>query len=581
LVIDCVIDANRNIKYFKKQPLITVRKSGMTTDTYEQEEQASPLDLNQILAIAKRRFFYFLIPVVIAGSIVVAIAFLLPPRYESYATVLVESQQIPVEFVQSTVTSDPNQRITVIKQRVMTRTNLLRIVDKYNVFAEERKRLSVTKLIEEMQRLVSVDVITAENGQGRRGATTIAFRLSFQHENPQTATKVANELVTLFLSENVKTRTERASETTEFLEQEAQKLKEQMIIAEAAISNYKQLHRDNLPEHLNLRLSRLERIQAEIKALEQQLINLREERRYLDVEMASAEAGEDPSAGSQSVVSDTEKELNLLKDALTTASVKLTDAHPDIKALKRRIGMLEKKLEDELSTSQEDNDIDRKAAKSTNPKIQRLLDRLQIRISSNTASIQKFEKDLTELRAKASEIEERVLKTPEVERELITLARNHREIFEKYSELQAKQGKAQLAQNLEEEKKAERFILLEPPVTPTEPVWPDRLKIFGIGGFLAIASGIGTALLVELVDKRIRTASELETLLKRPPLVSIPYIQTHRDVQKKRYRYGMVLLVPTLMGLGVLAAIHVLYKPLDVLFYRVWVYLEKLNLLPF
>jgi succinoglycan biosynthesis transport protein ExoP len=98
---------------------------------------------------------------------------------------------------------------------------------------------------------------------------------------------------------------------------------------------------------------------------------------------------------------------------------------------------------------------------------------------------------------------------------------------------------------------------------------------------LAIASGIGTALLVELVDKRIRTASELETLLKRPPLVSIPYIQTHRDVQKKRYRYGMVLLVPTLMGLGVLAAIHVLYKPLDVLFYRVWVYLEKLNLLPF
>ncbi|MEP4191252.1 MAG: Wzz/FepE/Etk N-terminal domain-containing protein, partial [Sneathiella sp.] len=425
----------------------------MSSDILDHEEQGPSFDFGQIVAIGKRRFFFFLIPFILAGVIAVAVAYLLPPRYESTATVLVESQQIPVELVQSTVTSDPNQRITIIKQRVMTRNNLLQIIDKYEVFTAERKKLSVTKLIEEMQRLVTVDVITADSGRGRRGATTIAFKVSFQHESPSIATKVANELVTLFLSENVKTRTARATETTDFLEQEAEKLKKKLVEMETAISEYKKTHSENLPEHINLRLGRLERTKAEIKILEEQVRSLREERRYLDVELEAAQSGEDPTTGEVAAASETQKELDRLEDLLIDASVRLTDAHPDIKSLKRRIAALEKKLADEEAASAEDG-IEPKSLKASNPKIKRLLDKLQIRISSNSANIEKFQSELIELRKKASEIEQKILKTPEVERELVTLTRTHREIFEKYTELQAKQGKAQLAQNLEEEKKA-------------------------------------------------------------------------------------------------------------------------------
>lgn len=553
----------------------------MSSETLHHEDAAPSLDIGQIIAIGKRRFLFFLIPVAIVALVSIAAAYLLPPRYESSATVLVESQQIPVELVQSTVTSDPNQRITIIKQRVMTRNNLLRIIDKYDVFKVERKRFSVTKLIEEMQQLVTVEVITAESSRSRRGAATIAFKVSFQHESPEIATKVANELVTLFLSENVRTRTARATETTEFLENEAAKLKEELIEAEAAISKYKKENNENLPEHLNLRLSMLDRTQAEIKALERQISSLQEERRYLDVELAAAQAGENPTTGKKEVEkTDTENELDLLKDMLAEASVKLTDAHPDIKSLKRRIASVEEKLSSEETEAQE-NSIEKKSLKTTSNTENRLIQRLQIRISSNFENTKKFKKDVKALQQKILDIEELVLKTPEVERGLIALNRNYREIFEKYSELQAKQGKAQLAQNLEEEKKAERFILLEPPVLPSEPVWPNRIKIIGIGSFLAFASGIGTALLVELVDKRVRTASELEALLRHPPLASIPYIKTQRDIQKKRYKIGMVLILPTILGFGALVAIHFLYKPLDVLFYRIWVYLDKLSILPF
>jgi len=551
----------------------------MSSDIIQNEEQEASFDLGQIIAIGRRRFIFFLIPSILVGAVAIAVTYLLPQRYESSATVLVESQQIPVELVQSTVTSDPNQRITIIKQRVMTRKNLLRIIDKYKVFAADRKKLSVTKLIEQMQKLVTINVITADTKRGR--GTTIAFKLSFQNESPEIATKVANELVTLFLSENVKTRTARATETTQFLEQEADKLKKNLIDAETAISIYKRENSENLPEHLDLRLNRVERSKNEVKTLELRISSLREERRYLDVELTSVRFG----SGTLSDDEDEEliedrKELDTLKDLLVESSVRLTDSHPDMKSLRRKIAVLEDKMEKE--------EAERVKAESSNTiptpksgKAARLIERLEISLSSNINNIKKYEAELVEVRAKIKDIEERILKTPEVERGLITLSRNHQEIFQKYTELQAKQGKAQLAQNLEEEKKAERFILLEPPVLPTEPVWPNRIKFLGIGGFLAFASGIGTALLVELIDKRIRTAAQLEALLRHPPLVSIPYIKTQRDIQKKRYKIGMTLIIPFFLFLVGLAAVHYLYKPLDILFYRIWVYLDKLNLLPF
>ena len=549
----------------------------MTADYYNHEEEEQSFDLGQIVDIAKRRFLFFLIPTIIGSIIAVAVVYLIPQRYESLGTVLVESQQIPVELVQSTVTTDPNQRITIIKQRVMTRNNLLKIIDKYDVFKEERKKLSVSKLIESMEKLIQIDVITADIG-GRRGSQTIAFKVGFQHENPAIAAQVANELVTLFLSENVRTRTARASETTEFLQQEATKLRDQLNAAEQAISEFKQKNKDSLPEQLSIRMSMLERTKDEIKAYTQRLSSLEDERKYLEVEISAAKSGQNISKPAQTPENTTELELEKARDALVQLSTRLTDRHPDIKSLKRRISALEEKLLQEQAADVND-DLD-PSMSGLSPSMKRLVEQLQLRMESNEKARLEAESELARLRAEGKDLEAKILKTPEVERDLTVLVRKHREILSKYQELEAKQGKARLAQNLEEEKKAERFILLEPPVPPTEPVWPNRPKFLGIGGFIAFAMGIGTAVLMELVDRRIRTSKELETLLKDPPLATIPYIKTRRDIQKKRYKFMAVLAIPAAIGLSGIVAIHVFYKPLDLLFYQVWSHLQKLGILP-
>ena len=60
----------------------------------------------------------------------VIVALLWPPTYRSAATILIEEQEIPTDLIRSTITSYATQRIQTISQRVMTRANLMQIIEK-------------------------------------------------------------------------------------------------------------------------------------------------------------------------------------------------------------------------------------------------------------------------------------------------------------------------------------------------------------------------------------------------------------------------------------------------------------------
>ncbi len=547
----------------------------MSHDYTLHEEEQSSFDFGMILSAAKRRYLFFLIPFLVILVAATVVTMSLKPIYESTGTILVETQQIPTDLVQSSVTSDPNQRITIIQQRVMTRRNLLEIIDKYNVFGDDRKNLPVSTLIQRMQNLIDVSVITSQvSGGHRRSVTTIAFTVSFEYEVPEIAAKVTNELVTLFLSENVKTRTARASETTAFLENEAQKLRSQLEEVEGQIVAYKQEHRDKLPEHLSLRLTMLERAEAEIRDMTREIRSLEEEKRYLQIELTSARSGRTTAGG---VVGQTELQSNIedLKDALLDASTRLTASHPDIIALNKRIAALEAQQAEVEAAAQASasTDSDPTPTSGYNP----LVETLQARIQSADQKIAEARQQIVVSREKVEELEGIIIDIPQVERGLATLDRTYQDLLQSVNELERKQAQAQLSQNLEEEKKAERFILLEPPAVPSVPVRPDRKKILGIGALAAFAAGIGFVVLIELLDRRVRSASELEALLKHPPIVSIPYITTQSESGKRKYRLLIILLIPVVAALVGLAAIHFLYEPLDSLFYKAWVAIDRLR----
>ena len=174
----------------------------------KQEEAFNPLHYVEIL---KKRKLYGLIPFLCVISIGAAVALLWPPKYLSEGKILVVSQQIPVDLVRPTVTATASERISVIEQRVMTRDNLLKIVDKYQMYADQRGRLSRTDLLDLIRastvtRPVDLDILRRPNE-----GFTVAVKIGFIDRRPEIATQVANELITLFLNEDARNRTARAT----------------------------------------------------------------------------------------------------------------------------------------------------------------------------------------------------------------------------------------------------------------------------------------------------------------------------------------------------------------------------------
>lgn len=213
------------------------------------------LSIRDYIAIIKDRALVLGVSAVVILAATVAVALMVPPIYQSTGTILVESQQISPELVSTNTTSFADERIEVIRQRVMTRENLLRIIDKYNLFAD--KRLSESDKIDQMRNAIVVETLTTfVRG---RGEATVAFNVSFEHKQAEVAKEVADELVTLFLNENLKQRTERANETTEFLTQEANKLGAELASLENQLADFKQAHANALPEHQTLRMNMLSR----------------------------------------------------------------------------------------------------------------------------------------------------------------------------------------------------------------------------------------------------------------------------------------------------------------------------------
>lgn len=509
--------------------------------------------LRDHLAALRRRAVPAAIVFVLVFAAGIMVALLLPPTYRATGTILVESQQIPTDLIRSTVTSFADERILVIKQRVMTQGNLRRIIDKYDLFADERRSIPASELMDTMREHIGLELISADVVGNRRA--TIAFKVSFDDERAEVAYRVANELVTLFLEENVRTRTERATETTEFLTEEADRLKASLETAETQIAEYKQRYRNALPQHHELRMNMLVRTEAELKEVERAYKDAQSELRLLDVELTASRSGMGPtvSDGSQ-VAASPARQLAVYKTELAKLSASYSPTHPDVRSLRKKIEALEASVGGTPEPAEPITMTELATAK------------VQARIAATEARLASLGDQQRALQAKRAELERIIVETPQVERGMVSLLRDYENARAKYEEVRAKQMSAQMAENLEEGKKAERFSLIEPPLLPDKPIEPDRKKLATMGFFLALAGSGGIVMALESFNPRVRGAQSLAALIGGPPLVTIPYITTRAERRRRKdpRRTWVPAAAALLLIAGATAAAHFLYKPLDV-----------------
>lgn len=537
------------------------------------------LSLRDYLSILKRRALLIVGTFLGVSAVAVAVALLVPPVYQSTGTIMVESQQIPTDLVQATVTSYADERIQIIKQRVMTRDNLLRIIEKYQLFKDRPISFTPSEQIDEMRDLITVQIVNANVQPGQRGASaTIAFKVSFEDRRPEIAQRVANELVTLFLNENVKVRTERATQTTEFLTQEANKLKGDLDKLENQIAAYKQENGVALPENSAMAMNTIQRLESDLRTNQRDYSAAEEEARSLDVELASAKAAVASAAaatgGGSSVagmVDVNEIELQKARAQLAHMQETYTENHPDVRSAKRRIAGLEKAIADAAKEPA------KPAGSGTSglpvpPSVaaaQMVVAKIESRMAGARSRMASLRAEQGQLQVRLREAENQVLKAPQVERGLASLLRDRESAQRKYEEIRAKQMSAQVAENLEGEQKAERFSLLEPPIAPDRPIKPNRKKMIALGIVLAGVAAAGLVMLLETLHGTVRGADAVAAIVGQRPLVLVPYIPIKEEMARQRKLWWRTAIAAVVVVIALLAAIHFFYMPLDSLVFKI------------
>ena len=243
-------------------------------DQIFEPDRSHLLRIGYYIDLVRRRWPCFVIPFMAIALAGATIVYLWPPTYLSQGKILVQSQQIASELVRPTVTNAAQERVQVIEQRTTTRDNLLAIMDKFQLFPEERKWMSATQVVDLMKKSTKIALVLQPLSFAKLYSPnpnpTIVFTVGFEHSDPQIATQVANELVSGILSEDLRDRTSRASDTTKFLAREVQKLQAESAAIDAKIEQTKVVQARppaNSPDQPAVQLAQLKSELAQKSAL--------------------------------------------------------------------------------------------------------------------------------------------------------------------------------------------------------------------------------------------------------------------------------------------------------------------------
>ena len=512
--------------------------------------------------------------VFVAGT---AVAYLLPSIYRSTATILIEQQKIPQELVRSTITTFANQRIQIINRRVMTRSNLLEIINKFSLYEEEKESLPDAVLIKKMRNnidmdIVSIDVIDPRSG--RPTQATIAFTVSFTSKSPILAQKITNELASLYLSENLKSRTKLAVETANFLTDEAERISKKMTMQEQQLAEFKERNSGKLPELFKMNQQLMDRTERELAEVDRQIGTLKEREIYLNSELSQITPNAILYSESGVRILGAADRLKILQAKFIGMSATYGPEMPDLKKVRKEIAALKKEvgqvdsvdeLEAQLNFYSEEYRATKRRYSPEHPDVIRLeqqvlitkqaLDearvvavrpptitkpdnpayiQLQAQLAAVSSEKHTLEYKTRQLKSKLALYEDRLTQTPQVEREFRLLTRDYENSITKYRELKAKQAQAQLSELLEAESKGERFTMVESAEYSGIPVKPNRMAIIFISYILAIGSGVVVAALRESMDDTVRGEIGVLETTGIEPIASISYIKTDSRADFKR-----------------------------------------------
>jgi polysaccharide chain length determinant protein (PEP-CTERM system associated) len=464
----------------------------------------------------------------------------LPSVYRAEAVVLVDSQKIPENFVSPTVSGDVADRLALISQSIMTSARLLAIISAFDLYREERKRLTQEELLGDMRQDISVNFEKSWTGNRMH-----AFRLGYQGKDAKIVAEVTNRLAGLYVAENLHARENQAEGTVDFLRRQLEEAKTSLDEQEQKVARFKQEHNGTLPEQQTSLLGSLSSLSVELQGIQTSIDRAQENKLSLEAALSAADSSEASlraslQRGSQ-IVTDAgvilKPRSNILREKLRELRLRYTPDHPEVQALEREITQAKREESEESTTAQtigsdaadrlKQPGIPDQQSTILPPELVHARERvttLRAQIEVAQHQIASLEKQREQSTAALSDCRARINKLPLVEQEMAGLKRNYEESANNYNSLLQKRLAAGIATDMEHSQQSERFTVIDPARIPQKPEKPKRVLLAIVGSLAGLAIGLLVAFWLEFRKHTLLGEWELPAgtvVLGRVPLIQM------------------------------------------------------------
>jgi polysaccharide chain length determinant protein (PEP-CTERM system associated) len=490
------------------------------------------------------------IPVVVCAVAAAMVAKRLPNKYLSETLVLVVPQRVPTEYVRRTVTTRIEDRVLSIREQILSRSRLERIVEELNLYPQLRGQVPMEEIIDDMRVNVNTRVVRDD-----------AFTVSFVAASPIVAQKVTERLAGMFSEENMRDREVQAESTNQFLQTQLDDARQRLAERERVVEEYRKRYAGELPDQVPSNLQAIQNAEIQIQTLTQALNTDRERRLLLERQIADATSletpllpGPVPSAGPPAPTP--AQQLDAAEAALRALEARLTPEHPDVIHARLAVQRLLAQRSNERTAAGDSGAPRLSAAEAAR---RNRINELRAQLDAADRQIAQKVEEERRLRGVVATYRARVESATTRQTELVSLTRDYETLQTSYRGLLAKYEESKVAANLERRQIGEQFRILDPASLPERPFTPNRRLIVAAGAAAGLMLGLVIGGLFEFLDKSVRTGQDVSVCCALPVLAALPQIPTREERQRARRLRFAGYFAGSLAGIA-LAVLAVFWK---------------------
>ena len=436
----------------------------------------------------------------------------IPNSYESRTRIFVQLDDVLAQQI-GIGSGDRKRDIERVRQTLTSAVNLEKVIRSTRLGEEISSPRDMEIAVEGLTKQIDVKSekdnlfeITAESG--RRDLS--------DSENAKLAQDIVQKMIDIFREENLAGGRGEMRETLAFLDQQLAARQKELETAEQRRLAFEAQH-PYLIGGAQALVQKLDTTSGSVRNVEADLAAAQSALAAIDGQLAGTPRTivvPGQSGGARGALAQAEADLAGMR------ARGLTDTHPDVAALTRQVASLRKQAANDPGGGM------------PNPAYVSL----QSIRADRMASIQAFQARKAALQAELTAIAANQSNEPGVAAEAQRISRDYDVLRKQYDKLLQDREELRLRGQVETERSAIKFEVIDPPTTPRAPAAPNRpLLLLGVL-ILALGAGAGAAFAVGFIRSTFSTASKLEQVMDIPVLGTISFALTEagKSLQLRR-----------------------------------------------